>query len=225
MSGFYVTIILSTIGVFSSCVWMIMLFQYIRALIDKNNGGNILTVLIVIEYILFGFITYLQIVKPYQLDSNIGFHHNYAPNLGINSTITLLLVIVYLLICITSFKHTNSFFRSNNKQFVWLIIISIILIVVTFFIQSKVFGTFTMDHDKRRLDKLTEMIVYVFSTVLFIFNCTRFRIDKQNKMRTIIYTVIPLIIFYAILLYCRIKFMYISPDEYSKYYSTLGGFG
>ena len=229
MDGWKLIGILIAIGVLSSFAWLTLLFQYIRGLLKKYEDSFVtkwtVSSLVIVEYILLALTIYIQLTKPYELVQNMGFHHNYAPNLGTNSTIDYLLMVVFVLICITSFRQTLPFYKTNTKYFITLTVSAILLMFVINYIYTNWFKHYTTDTNEIHLQQLTETIIWLFPTVLLIFLVTLFRIDKQKIIKTIFYTFIPIFLFYFLFLYKTTKFYFLTPQEYIMYYDIAGGHG
>ena len=86
MEGIAIAIILGLIGIFSICIWCIMLFQYLREKL-KTEEKSLSKILLILEYSLLVLVIVTEFSAPYQLNSNKGLYNSYQPNLGINTSI------------------------------------------------------------------------------------------------------------------------------------------
>lgn len=215
--------ILLLIGIFSLFISGTIIIQYIRGLIKKYEYNKVLRwtifVLIVSEYILLFSLFYIQITAPFSVtfDGSPG-----GQNLGINPTINYLLTITFLCISVTAFRHTLPFFKSNFRSFLFLNFIGIALF---FFISisSKIYnGQFS---DSKTFSQLVSISSSIAPPIILLFIVTLFRINKQQLTKTILFTLIPIIAFYFILIYSRVNIILLPKETKEYYMNKLGAYG
>jgi hypothetical protein len=211
------------IGIFSLFISGTIIIQFIRGLIKKHENNKVvcgfLLVLLVSEYILLLSLFYIQITAPFSVtfDGSPG-----GQSLGINPTINYLLTITFLCISITAFRHTLPYFKSNSKSFLFLNIIGIILIYLISNASKHDYDQFS---DSKTISQLVSIRSSIAPPIILLFIVTLFRINKQQLTKTILYTFIPIIAFYFILIYSRVNINSL-PNETKEYYmNKLGAYG
>jgi len=204
----------------SIAFFLTFLFQFARSFfINTNNKFStyVLLTLVVIEYFLLIFIVYLHIVNPYTFGHRFleGWHYE-EPPVCINPTINYLLAAVYFLICVTTFKHTVPLFKINFKRFcAFSLATSFIIVIIINAIQQ------IKEWKAVKASNSFWLFIILLAAGLFIYMLTRFRIDKQNTIKTIFLTWVPITLFFLCFIFIHLKFIYLSGGEYSDIFRGL----
>jgi hypothetical protein len=206
----------------------IVLLQFFRGLLknyeDKNALKYVMFILVGAEYFLLALTIYNLETNPFQINTPMmTFDPGTGASVGINDSIYYSLVAAFGLICITSFEHSLPTFKTNRKHFILRTVIVFVIIVTLAYTSNYLIDSYRYKHRTapyglvETLEYVSTIIFVVSVTAVYFFAVTPFRINRQKMVETTLFTFLPVVIFYCIVLYCQAKDTFFQ-DEQSMFY-------